>query len=152
MKYERNASAESQAFQKRVQTFLKRHSLMVVSTVDKAGIPESAVVKYFLGSDLQLYFGTPRDFRKFENITKAQDEVAVTIGFYEEQTLQYQGQAKLLENEEVPDSIKTKILSRARENASIEWDPSYAYFVIKPHWLKLTNVSLSPWEISTLDF
>ena len=59
--------------------FLKEKELAVVSTVSAASKPESATVIYFIDDELNFYFVTRRNTRKFENL-QLNNNVAIVVG------------------------------------------------------------------------
>ena len=54
--------------QKEALKFLREHNVAMISTASETGEPQASVVYYFVDDNLNLYFATGRETRKFKNI------------------------------------------------------------------------------------
>lgn len=80
--------------------YLKEHSLCVIATANMQGEPEAATINYFVDDDFNLFFITRKDTRKHANLL-ANPRVAIVVGTEPEpHTVQLQGDAVFLENED----------------------------------------------------
>ncbi len=126
----------------KVLEFMSRYSDCVLATVNEGGGPEAAVVGYSENDQLELVFGTSKDSRKYANILR-DSHVAVVFGFEGSTTVQYEGEAKLLEGDDLEVRLVDYFdkIPEAREYRS---RPDQVYFVITPVWIRYTNYSQTP--------
>src|SRR3979411_1064629 len=89
------------ATKEEIYNFLNSQSLMVVSSLNHDGNPQSAVVGFGQTNDLQLVFGTSELRRKHKNII-ANGHVSVVAG-WSDKTVQYEGVARVLSGQEEMD-------------------------------------------------
>ena len=126
--------------------FIKQYQYAVLSTVSKDNAPESAVVGIIVTKDLQLFFDTLSDSRKYQNLL-SNPKISFVIGWDNERTLQYEGIAKIpaineLETlqkiyfEVFPDGIDRK------ENVK-----NITYFSVEPKWVRFSDFNLNPPKI-----
>lgn len=124
----------------RIKEFLKKHQLTVISTIDTdAHKPEAAVIAFAEKEDLSLIFGTSAKSRKYKNIQK-NPNVSFVIGWDREGTVQYEGMARELSEDEVNKhselmSLKNKQMEKFRSN------PEQRFFLATPNWIRLVDNS-----------
>jgi general stress protein 26 len=144
---------DSEAVERDIFELMNRHNLMVVSSQNETGSPQSAVVEFLLKHDFVVYFATVRSFRKYQNLT-SNPRVSLVIGGADEVTVQYEGTATEVTPEEIPDDQKSRLAPHVRKG----FDPpvveksSVAYFKITPQWIRYTDVSNLPWKITEVKF
>lgn len=122
---------------KKILDFLDKERLCVVSSVNSAGNPESALVAFSETDDLEILIGTSSKSRKYKNI-QGSNNVSLVFGFSGEKTLQYEGVVKLVDN----DDIKQKIERHLQKNPGAKKyhkDPSQKYMMVSPKWARLTK-------------
>lgn len=91
---------KNEAIQQEALDFLKQHIFAVVASVTEEHRPSAATVLYHIDDDMNLFFMTRRQTRKFENL-KANERVALVVGLGEGPgTVQLEGEAHLVENGE----------------------------------------------------
>ncbi|HUA13468.1 MAG TPA: pyridoxamine 5'-phosphate oxidase family protein [Candidatus Sulfotelmatobacter sp.] len=129
--------------------FLNSHMLAVVSTVDPSGAPEAAVVGFGQTKDLELVFGTENTSRKYKNIM-GNPRVAFVIG-WSDATVQYEGTARELSVEELQ-IIKDNYWKKNPRVKSRNVNPKERYFLVKPTWIRYTDLKTKPWNIQELKF
>lgn len=134
------------ALKKKMYDFLDFHSLLVLSTVGEGEIPESAILEYVVEEDLSIYFATSRDSRKARNLLHHNTNIAAVIGFYEEKTMQYEGQAQLVPEKALPEQLKERLMTRGKRSHKPS-EGEFMYFKVNPRFVRLTDVSVSPWNI-----
>jgi hypothetical protein len=130
--------------------FMNSRPLMVLSTVNSEGKPESAVVGFGQTDAFELVLGTSVHSRKAKNIASKSD-VSVVIGWDEKGTLQYEGIARLLEGHDVgtyPEIYYAKNPG-ARRNKD---NSDECYILVKPKWIRFTEVAAKPWRITKFTF
>jgi hypothetical protein len=125
------------AFHDFVYAFIRARKLAVISSIGPGGEPQSALVGIAVSPQLEIIFDTVKSSRKYPNL-KADQRIAVVIGWEGEQTLQYEGLAIEPTGEE---------LARAKEIYFETWPsgverqqwPGIAYFLIQPQWLRYSD-------------
>lgn len=86
--------------------FLHSKKLAVVSTLTEDNEPQGATVFYVVDDNLDFYFVTRKQTRKFKNIQN-NPKVGIVVGAeLAPATIQIQGKAELLENSEVEKVVK----------------------------------------------
>lgn len=130
--------------------FIKTRTHMVLSTVNAMGLPESAVVGFGVTDDLQLIFGTSYTSRKAQNVANNKN-VSAVIGWDRQGTVQYEGTVRQLEDAEV--DTYTELYFAKNTGAKLyKDDPSERYFLISPRWIRFTDVTERPWEVTEFNF
>jgi pyridoxine/pyridoxamine 5'-phosphate oxidase len=134
----------------KIYNFMNEHSLMVISSVGPSGQPQSAVVGFGQANDLSIVFGTGKSNRKSKNITN-DSRVSLVVGWDEGGTLQYEGNARLLNADEADElaEIYFKKNPSARRHKD---SPDECYFLVKPTWIRYTDVSTDPWTVQESEF
>lgn len=129
---------------------MNAHELCVISTLGDNGQPQAAVVGFGQTEELQLVFATATTSRKARNI-EANGAVAVVIGWEPQGTVQYEGTARQLEGDEAtrfgevyfaknPAARKYRDLTKER------------FYVVEPKWIRFTDITARPWDITELTF
>lgn len=111
--------------------------------------PESALVAFVEGDDLELYFQTSMHSRKYQNIQR-NSKVAFVIGF-DMLTVQYEGYAERINNPTLIE--KTKQLFFNKESPSTPYYlnlPDTAIFKVTPKWVGYRDYSKSTPEINEI--
>ena len=135
---------------KKAEEFIQDHNLMVLATVTPAHLPGSSVMGFALGENLEIYFGTHNTSRKWQNLQK-NPNVALVIGWEEGKTLQYEGQAKELSEEERKEAMKSYFANKPTMLRYLSEKES-AMFIVKPKWLRYINMSVTPWDEFEIKF
>ena len=82
----------------KIFSFLKTQQLAVVATSSREGIPEGAVVEYFIDENWNIYFFTHDDTKKIKNL-KENNKIAVVIGtVLSPNTLQIEGNTEIIKS------------------------------------------------------
>src|ERR1700736_1466423 len=76
--------------------FITNQRLAVLATIAPVGAPEAALVGIAVTKDLEIVFDTVKSSRKYSNLI-ANRRVALVIGWENETTLQFEGEAEELE-------------------------------------------------------
>lgn len=124
--------------------FMNEHPLMVISSLGPEGQSQSAVVGFGQTKDLEIIFGTGRSNRKTKNIIN-DSRVSAVIGWDKNGTVQYEGRARLLTGEEAGQYAEMYFTKNpsARHND----DADKRYFLVKPSWIRYTDISTNPWTV-----
>lgn len=120
--------------------------LAVISTTDELRKQsESALIAFTQNNDLELYFMTFVDSRKFANLQTNQ-AVSLVIGF-DYITVQYEGVAYALEDLAVGEALHA--FSQKNTPCSSEFlnDPRARFFKIVSKWIRYSDYEVLPAEI-----
>ena len=128
-----------------VRNFISTKKHMVVSTSDKNGNPEAALVGFAVADDLSLVFGTNRKTRKFINIQN-NPHTAIVFGSDEGITVQYEGIVSVLIAQEL-EKYKKIYFEKSPGARKYEEDVDQVYLKVKPKWIRYTNYTVAPAEI-----
>lgn len=125
--------------QKKILSVLNKFYLTVISTANMdTATPESALVAYVYNDKLELFFQTNRYSRKAANL-KRNSQVACVMGLdlSDLVTLQYQGRAKQITDEQEVDVCKQLFIDRKSPTASPKYleHPDAIYFKVTPTWI-----------------
>src|SRR6185312_2714526 len=82
-----------------IYQFISKYKLAVVSSLNSGSKPESALVGIAVSNQLEIIFDTVKSSRKYANILQ-NPSVSVVIGWDNETTVQYEGEAEILGNDE----------------------------------------------------
>ena len=133
-----------------ILNFIKKHMIGVVSTVTLNNQPESAVVEFGETDNLEIIFNTLSTYRKYENLKK-NNNVAFVIGWDEDITVQYEGQAFQLSGDDLEKYRKIffKKLPHARKWEKIE---GIKFFKVVPKWVRYSDLRKHPWDVFEIRF
>lgn len=134
-----------------ILTFIKSKSLMVVSSIAADGSVQSALVGFGETDSFQLIFGTSNASRKYSNILH-NPRVAVVIGWDGPKTVQYEGVARELSGQEADEYSELYFAKNPRARRQYEERDDNRYFLIEPMWVRLTDLSVEPWDVVELKF
>ncbi len=125
--------------------FIKKQKLAVISTISSQGDPQAAVIEFGENDNLELIFDTFNTARKYKNLKK-NNKVALVIGWDENITVQYEGDAFEIAGEELK---KYKELYFKKNPAAKRWEKfsEMAYFKVKPTWVRYSDLRKHPWEV-----
>src|SRR3989339_545686 len=125
--------------------FIKRNKLAVISTITSSNLPESAVIEFCQTDNLEVIFDTLKTSRKYKNLQK-NTNVALVIGWDDDITIQYEGIAEELQGKPLDDHKKIYF---AKSSRAKKWEsnPDISYFLVKPKWIRYSDLNKSPWEI-----
>ncbi len=133
-----------------IRNFLKDHQIGVISTVTENGNPEAAVIGFAETDNLELIFETFSTYRKYKNI-KSNNKIAFVIGWDENITVQYEGEAHELKVEE---KEKYKEIYFTKRPIAKKWENKLEirYFKVIPRWIRYSNLNAKPWEVLEVNF
>lgn len=129
--------------------FIKKQKLAVVSTVDKDK-PQSAVLEFGENDDFELIFDTFTISRKYKNLQKNKN-ASFVIGWDEDITVQYEGIAREVKEEEAE---RYKKVYWEKNPVAKKWEKEkdITYFVVKPTWIRYSDLNKIPWETYEIEF
>ena len=131
--------------------FIRQYKFGVLSTISPDNIPQSAYVGFAVTTDLKIIFDTVSDSRKYKNII-LNPNISLVIGWDKEQTVQYEGFAKIPESNELEKLLLTYF--------EVFPDGKYrrlnliniAYFCIEPRWIRYSDFSKTTPNIEEMIF
>jgi pyridoxine/pyridoxamine 5'-phosphate oxidase len=128
--------------------FIKKHDLMMLSTVNTDGKPQAAVVEFGELDNLSLIFDTLTSSRKHNNLQHF-NEVAVVIGWDDNITVQIEGSAHELNG---PELEQAKRAYFAKNSRARKWEnrDNIAYFLIRPSWIRYSDLNQNPWYVKEI--
>ena len=129
---------------KLVSEYITSQILGVVSTVNKTGNPEAALVAITEANNLNLIFGTYNTGRKYKNLMD-NPHVAITMGndVDEAITIQYEGLAEELEGGELDRCRDLHIKKNPRSEKYVYVDEQ-RFFIVKPTWIRYSDLAADP--------
>ncbi len=134
---------------KDIYEFLKSNDHCVLST-SSDDRPQSALMGFGISEDLDFIFGTSNKSRKYNNIQN-NSNVSIVVGFDQGKTVQCEGIAELLEGEEL-DKYKNIYFTLRPSVKKYESLPDQVYFKVKLNWLRYTDVTKQPWDVTEINF
>ena len=137
---------------KKVLEFIKNKNLGVLSTINKFGNPESAVVAFSETEDLQIIFGTFNTTRKYSNLQLNQT-ISFVIGWDEGEnvTVQYEGIVREVTDLEFQECRDIQ-LKKNPSSKTYAFEKQQRYFKITPIWIRYSDLSKEPEEIFEISF
>lgn len=128
----------------KILEFLKRQKLAVIATCSSLRpTPESALIAFAEDDDLCLYFQTGRHTRKANNL-KTNPHVSLVIGLSLQDliTVQYEGIAKRLVNEDELDNCKQRFIRKDSPTTAEYFNhPTAIFFKVTPTWVGCSDYS-----------
>lgn len=118
--------------------FISKNKYAVLSTVTKDNHAEAALVGIAVTPDLTIIFDTVSTSRKYTNLIE-NPSIAFVIGWENEQTIQYEGIAKIPTAEELDKLLETyfKTFPDGKERKE-NWK-DIAYFYVDPKWIRYSD-------------
>ncbi len=137
---------------KRIMDFMKENMLTVISTVDIDGKkPESAVIAFAENESFEIIFGTKNTTRKYKNLQNNQ-HVSFVIGWDSEKgTVQYEGIAQELSQQESLQYSSILVAKNPRSKKFVH-KQDQRYFLVKPVWIRILDMTKQPDETFEITF
>lgn len=130
--------------------FLNSYNIGVISTVNQDGLPQGAIISFGQTKDLEIVFGTNNTTRKYQNLA-GDPHIAFTIGGATLETIQYEGIVRELDKSEL-DIVRETHWKKNPHLEKLSQIPEHRYFIASPSWIRYTNISAHPWDITELTF
>lgn len=139
-------SAEiDQMTEEEIYNFIQKHKLAVLATVSSLDTPEAALVGIAVTPELELVFDTLGQTRKVQNLRR-HPRIAFVIGWDEEITLQYEGEAEEPKGSEL-ERYKEVYFAKWPDGVDREKWPGITYFKVRPTWMRYSDFNKNPAEI-----
>ncbi len=117
--------------------FLRQHRLAVQASVSPTGAPQAAVVGFAVSDDLEFIFDTDVSSRKIPNL-RANEKIALVIGWDEECTVQVDGVADEPKGEELSRIQKIYFDCFPDGPSRLAW-PGITYIRVRPTWIRYSD-------------
>jgi len=129
--------------------FLNQQAHAVVSTVNKQGNPQAALVGFGQTTDLQIIFGTDMTTRKAQNLSHNTHVAMVING--DDSCVQLEGIAKQTSGEELKKyfDLFFKKMPGLEKYSHLK---NQIYFVVTPNWIRYIDHTTSPGTVSEMRF
>lgn len=127
-----------------IYQFIAKQKLGVVSTINAENKPQAAVVGIAVSENLEIIFDTVKASRKYQNIL-CDPHVALVIGWDNEITVQYEGIAEVLDDDDDADRLRAvyyDIYPDGMERAAT-W-PGLVHIKVAPKWIRYSNFNEPP--------
>jgi len=122
-----------------VYQFISQQKLAVVSTISPDNNPEAALVGIAVTENFDIIFDTVKTSRKYANL-RQNPKVAVVIGWDSETTVQYEGEAQVLENDADSQKLREVYYNAYPDGRErTETWPNLVHIRITPKWLRYSN-------------
>jgi len=141
---------EFEVKKQKILDVMQKHRLAVISTVTSSNRPEAALIGYNHLETLELVFRTFTSFRKYKNVLE-NPHVAFVIGWDDNITVQYEGVAQELRGSELYE-LQKKYLGKFNADKKHISNSEERFFIVKPTWIRYTNLSDQPEEILEVKF
>ena len=123
-----------------IARFVSAAGCGVVATVSASGSPEAALVGLAASQDGALIFNTPDAARKVDNL-RSNHRVAVVIGTPGDVSVQVEGEAFIVEDEERQQHGHTY---ESRFPGSRAFADGFLVVVVRPDWVRVYDASQRP--------
>lgn len=130
--------------------FLNNSPHGVISTVNADGLPNATLVGFGQTKELELLFGTSNNSRKYENLL-TNPHVAFTAGAQSPETIQFEGIARELDKSEM-DLVRDNYWKKNPHAEVHSKNPDERYFIVKPTWIRYTDLRVDPWDVQDFKF
>ncbi len=130
--------------------FIKQQPLATISTISGDMKPQAAVIGFGQTENLEIIFGTDSSSRKYKSL-KTNPSVALVIGWVGSKTVQYEGIASELTSNDLH-LVRENYWSKNPDAEKHHKNEGERYFIVKPNWIRYTDLSKEPWEIIALEF
>lgn len=129
--------------------FISKNKYAVLSTVTKDNLAEAALVGIGVTTDLKIIFDTVTTSRKYKNLI-TNPSIAFVIGWDNEQTIQYEGNAQIPTASELDKLLETyfSVFPDGKERKE-NWK-DIVYFCVTPKWIRYSDFNNQ--QIEELNF
>lgn len=130
--------------------FISKYRYAVLSTVTEYNRPESALIGFVVTPGLEVFFDTVTTSRKYHNLI-SNPYISMVIGWDKEQTVQYEGLARIPSKGELDNLLNTyfRIFPDGVERQT-KWK-DIAYFCVDPEWVRYSDFN-TPQVIEEMSF
>ncbi len=130
--------------------FVFRNPIAVLGTASSTGEPESALMRIVVTPELELFFDTRIETRKYRNFL-ANPRCSFVIGCTGPASVQFEGTLELPAGEELV-RLKALYFSAAPQAREKEARTDIAWLLARPKWMRYSDYSRQPPEIVEFTF
>src|SRR6266404_2978122 len=117
--------------------FLRRYKLAVQASVAPGGAPQAAVVGFAVSDELEIVFDTVETTRKYQNL-RADQRIALVIGWDDEITVQIEGVADFPTGEELERVRESYFAAYPDGRDRLAW-PGITHVRVRPTWIRYSD-------------
>ena len=128
--------------------FIAAHDLAVLASVSPSDGPQAALMGIAVTPELQIVFDTLTTSRKYQNLLR-NPRVAFVIGWENEVTVQYEGQAEKLRGPAL-ELYKEVYFQKWPNGRERERWPDICYFKVTPTWIRYSDFNKPTYEIAEI--
>lgn len=128
--------------------FIRAQDLAVLATVSSFDTAQAALVGIAVTPALELIFDTVKSSRKYPNLIR-NPNVAFVIGWNNEITVQYEGEAEELSGIQLQESKRVYFAKWPACRAHESW-PGIVYFMVRPKWIRYSDYNRSSDQVAEL--
>lgn len=130
--------------------FISQNKYAALSTVNEKSEANAALVGFAITPDLKIIFDTVTTSRKYQNLMLNRS-IAFVIGWENEQTVQYEGAAKVLPLHESDELLEVyfNVFPDGRERKNTWKD--IVHFCVEPKWIRYSDFN-TPQLIAEMKF
>jgi pyridoxine/pyridoxamine 5'-phosphate oxidase len=139
--------------EEKVLSFLKtlKPALCVLSTSTPQGKPESAVLAYAVNNDLSIIISSHLNSRKIQNMLQ-NNQVCIIFGWaFTGLNIQYEGTATVIKEGEELKRVEEAFYAQQEATRKFH-SPDSVFAVIKPTWMRVTDLTEHPWKSEEKSF
>jgi len=122
--------------------FLRRYKLAVQASVAPGGAPQAAVVGFAVSDELEIVFDTVETTRKYQNL-RADQRIALVIGWDDEITAQIEGMADFPTGEELERVRESYFAAYPDGRDRLAW-PGITHVRVRPTWIRYSDFTKDP--------
>lgn len=128
--------------------FLRGQTLCSIATIDAEGKPSIARVAFSVSEAGEFIIGTSEASRKAENIAANSAVALETTDENKRYTVQAEGLARAVEAEEFNEVYADEHYNQLPASRPFKDQPGQVHFVITPTWLRFSDCSVQPWQLT----
>lgn len=131
----------------KIYQFIKSEKYAVISSINNASHPESALVAFSEKEDLEIVLASNQNSRKIQNIL-LNPNVSLVIGFGEDHltSVQIEGTARVLQLEDAEEYVELHTQKRP-EFKEFKKTEGECMVVVTPFWARYTSYASKPAEV-----
>jgi hypothetical protein len=133
-----------------IYQFIAGNKLGVLGSISPDGAPQAALVGIAVTPDLEIIFDTVSSSRKYRNLI-ANPATSFVVGWVGEVTLQYEGEARQPQGNELAHYQQIYFSAWPDGPARLTW-PGITYFVVRPKWVRYSDFDQQPPQIEEFNF
>ena len=130
--------------------FIAKHDLAVLASVSPSQGPQAALMGIAVTEELEIVFDTLKTSRKYRNLI-LNPRIAFVIGWENEITVQYEGQAEELHEPTLP-LYKEIYFQKWPDGREREKWPDICYFRVRPTWIRYSDFNKQTYGMVELAF